>query len=165
MRLSLDVVAERQRRNVLDGAGGENLSYRIREFQRYRHAVAKNACVVVEFGECKNVLEHNVDVRLAFADVNNERIRDLTPWVGLNARRPATRPEMCAALASDMRHAPLCGSPAQLLHRHHRNRRSSLARDPRCGSDSFDLGLSKCICAGTPLFPRLFTLKNPDNEW
>lgn len=51
-----DVVPERQRRNILDGAGCQYLPYRVREFQRYRHAVAKNTGVVVEFGEGKNVL-------------------------------------------------------------------------------------------------------------
>ncbi len=102
-------MAKRQWRNVLDGTGCQYLAYRIREFQRYRHPVAENAGVVIEFGEGKDVLQHHVDVRLALTDVYDEGIGNLPPWVGLNARRPAARPEMGAALASDVCQAPQHG--------------------------------------------------------
>src|SRR5208282_5564119 len=56
----------------------------------------------IEFCEGKNVLQHHHDVCLAFINVNDQRIGNLPPWVGLNARRPAARPEMGAALSSDI---------------------------------------------------------------
>lgn len=62
-------MAERQRGNVLDRTGRQYSSYRIGEFQRYRHAVAKNAGVVIEFGQGKYVLHHDVDVGLTFTDL------------------------------------------------------------------------------------------------
>src|ERR1700730_7052230 len=99
---SSDVMAERQWRNFLDRTGCEYLPYRIRELQCYRHSVAKDAGVVIEFGEGKNVLHHDVDVRVAFANFDDQRIGNLPPWVGLNARRPAARPEMGAARAADI---------------------------------------------------------------
>ena len=95
-------MAKWQWRNVLDGTGCQYLAYCIREFQCYRHAVAEDAGVVIEFGEGKNVLQHYVDVRFAFINVNDQRIGNFPPWVGLNARRPAARPEMGATLASDI---------------------------------------------------------------
>src|SRR6266852_6444543 len=101
-REALDVVSKRQWGNILDGTGCQYLPYRICKFQRYRHSVAKNTGVVIEFGEGKNVLQDHVDVRLAFINVDDQRIGNLPPWVGLNARRPAACPEMGAALAADV---------------------------------------------------------------
>jgi hypothetical protein len=57
------------------GTRCEYLSDRTREFQSYRHAVAENAGVVVEFGQRKNVFQHHVDAAairgLTIADIKN----------------------------------------------------------------------------------------------
>src|SRR5271157_2742796 len=37
-----------------------------------------------------------------FININDQRIGNLPPWVGLNAWRPSARPEIRAALASDV---------------------------------------------------------------
>jgi integrase len=47
---------ERQRRHVPDGTSCQYLPYRIREFQRDRHAVAENAGVVIKFCELQTHL-------------------------------------------------------------------------------------------------------------
>jgi len=56
---------------------------------------------VPSFGERQDVFEHNVDVCLALADVDDERIGNFPPWVSLNARRPAgaARDGRCARAA------------------------------------------------------------------
>jgi len=66
-----NVVSKRQRGNILDGTGCQYFPYRVCEFQRYRHAIAKNAGVVVEFGEGKNVLQHHIDIRVTFINVDD----------------------------------------------------------------------------------------------
>src|SRR6266436_7999215 len=50
---------------------------RIREFQRYRHPVAEDTGVVIEFGEGKNIFPDQVDVCPAFTDVDDKRIGNL----------------------------------------------------------------------------------------
>ena len=96
-------MSEWQRRNVLDGTGRQNLANRICELQGYRHPVTENAGVVVEFGQREDIPDHNFDVGLSLADIDDEWIGDLSPWVSLNARSPTERPEMRAALATNVR--------------------------------------------------------------
>lgn len=85
-------MAERQRRHVLDGTSCQYLPNRVREFQRDRHSVSEDARVVVEFGQGKDVLEHDIDISIPFAYVDDERIWNFPAWVGLNARSPAPCP-------------------------------------------------------------------------
>ena len=58
-----------------------------------------NHLEAIEFGEAKNVLHHNVDIRLALADFDDERVGIFPPWVGLNAWRP---PQVGTAFAADV---------------------------------------------------------------
>ncbi len=100
----LDVMLEWQRRDICERSSYEDLAYIISEPECNRLTVSKAAGIVVELGKGHDVSKNLLHRGMPAANLNEQRLRNFEPRVGLEPRHKPLCPQISSFIILDIRY-------------------------------------------------------------